>query len=349
MKANQIIQVEVAVHFTGEDKAPGIKKGGTLNVVRHAVELNVAANAIPDQLVADISELEIGDNVKISNIELPEGATPTITDRDFTIATIAGRSSTASTDDEAAEGEGKCSRGRRRSRRRRGLIRSLRAWLARFLTGQSQPTPRGETPVLILVGQGNPGAKYAGNRHNFGFMVIDRIAEDYGFGPWRSKFSGQAAEGFVEAGGTRIKLLLLKPETFYNETGRAASEAVRFYKLSNEAVTIFHDEIDLAPGRLRVKRGGGHSGNNGIRSMLSHLGPDIRRIRMGVGHPGDKSKVMPYVLSDFSKADETWFIPLMEACSRALPFLVAGDDERYQTEVMRLAPAPKHDPKQANT
>ncbi len=194
----------------------------------------------------------------------------------------------------------------------------------------------------ILVGQGNPDSKYLRNRHNLGFMVMDAIAEDYGFGPWRGKFQSQVCEGKIDG----EKILLMKPETFYNETGRATQAALKFYKLSAEDVTVFHDEIDLAPGRLRVKRGGGHSGNNGIRSMIAHVGAEVRRIRMGVGHPGDKSRVMPYVLSDFSKADEVWRDALIEACSKALPLLLSENDERYQTEVMRLAPAPKRDPKQ---
>ena len=154
----------------------------------------------------------------------------------------------------------------------------------------------------ILVGQGNAGAKYLRNRHNLGFMVMDAIASDHGFGPWRAKFQSQVCEGRI---GTH-KVLLMKPDTFYNETGRAAQAALNFYKLSAEDVTVFHDEIDLAPGRLRVKRGGGHSGNNGIRSMIAHVGAEVRRIRMGIGHPGDKSRVMPYVLSDFAKVDEAW-------------------------------------------
>jgi len=195
----------------------------------------------------------------------------------------------------------------------------------------------------ILVGQGNPEPKYLGNRHNLGFMTLDTIAADHGFGPWRSKFQSQVSDGRI--GGEKV--LLMKPETFYNETGRAAQAALKFYKLSAEDVTIFHDEIDLAPGRLRVKRGGGHSGNNGIRSMIAHVGADVRRIRMGIGHPGDKSRVMPYVLADFSKSDEAWRDALMSACSKALPLLFEHNDERYQTEVMRLAPAPKHDPKQS--
>ncbi len=138
----------------------------------------------------------------------------------------------------------------------------------------------------------------------------------------------------------------MKPQTFYNETGRALSKVAQFYKLSPEDIVVLHDEIDLAPGRVRLKQGGGHSGNNGVRSMIAHLGENVRRVRIGVGHPGDKSRVMPYVLSDFSRADHDWFDPLVRAISDALPFLADGDDERFQTEVMRLAPAPKHDPKQ---
>ena len=201
-------------------------------------------------------------------------------------------------------------------------------------------------PMHILAGQGNPGPKYADNRHNIGFMVLDRIARDHGFGPWRAKFRSEVCEGVIDTPEGRRKLLLVKPQTFYNETGRALAEAARFYKLSPEDVSVFHDEIDLAPGRLRVKRGGGHSGNNGVRSVIQHLGPDVRRIRLGVGHPGDKSKVMPYVLSDIPAAEREWTRALTEACSKALPHLVGGDDERFQSEVMRLAPAPKSDPRQ---
>ncbi len=200
--------------------------------------------------------------------------------------------------------------------------------------------------MLILAGQGNPGTKYAKNRHNAGFLLLDRIHAAHGFGPWRAKFHSEISEGAVDTANGRLKVLLLKPQTYYNESGRAMSKAATFYKVGPDACTMLHDEIDLAPGRVRVKRGGGASGNNGVRSAIAHLGPDFRRIRVGVGHPGDKSLVMPYLLSDFSKADLDWFAPLGDAMCKALPYLLVGDDERFQTEVMRLAPAPKLDPKQ---
>ncbi len=200
--------------------------------------------------------------------------------------------------------------------------------------------------MLIFAGQGNPGPKYARNRHNAGFILLDYLHAKGGFPAWRSRFDSLAAEASLTFGSARYKVLLLKPQTFYNQTGLALSKAATFYKEGAEAVTVFHDEIDLSPGRVRVKRGGGHSGNNGIRSVMEHLGPDIRRVRLGVGHPGDKPLVMPYLLSDFSKAELEWFEPLCSAVWASLPFLLAGEDERFQTEVMRLAPAPKRDPRQ---
>lgn len=228
-----------------------------------------------------------------------------------------------------------------------GRLASLAETFLRLFGRDTRPHAASpEAPMLILVGQGNPGAKYAGNRHNLGFMALDAIAEAHGFGPWRSKFQAEISEGVIDTAGGRVKTLLMKPQTFYNESGRAVGEAARFFKLSEEDVTVFHDEIDLAPGRLRVKRGGGHSGNNGVRSIMSHLGADVRRVRMGVGHPGDKTQVMPYVLSDFPKAETGWRDALLKAIAEAAPFLAAGEDERFQTEVLRLAPAPKADPRQ---
>ncbi len=203
--------------------------------------------------------------------------------------------------------------------------------------------------MLIIVGQGNPGAKFAHNRHNIGFLALTAIAKRWGFPAERSKFQSQMAEGTIETPNGPVKALLLKPQTFYNETGRAVGEAMKFYKATPADVVVFYDEIDLAPGRFRMKLGGGAAGNNGVRSITAHIGPDFRRARMGTGHPGHKDRVMGHVLSDFHKVDQAWVNALCNACADALPLLAMGEDEKYQTEVMRLAPADKLDPRQGAT
>jgi PTH1 family peptidyl-tRNA hydrolase len=199
--------------------------------------------------------------------------------------------------------------------------------------------------MLILAGLGNPGAKFEKNRHNIGFMAADAIARRWSFAPWRQRFQGHASEGVIQTEAGPVRALLLKPQTFYNESGRAVGEAMRFFKLTPADVIVFYDEIDLAPGRFRMKTGGGAAGNNGVRSITSQIGEDFRRARLGTGHPGDKDLVHGHVLSDFHKADRVWVDPLLDAVADALAFAAAGDDERYQAEVMRLAPAPKADPR----
>ena len=195
--------------------------------------------------------------------------------------------------------------------------------------------------MILLVGLGNPGDKYARHRHNVGFMAADAIAEANGFGPERRKFNALVREGFLDGPGGREKALVLKPQTYMNESGRSVGEASRFYKLSPEDVVVFYDELDLAPGKLRMKVGGGAAGHNGIRSIDAHLGNGFRRARIGIGHPGDKSKVTGHVLGDFSKADQDWLQPLLNAMGAAAPFL-AADDQRFATDVaQRLAPLRK--------
>jgi PTH1 family peptidyl-tRNA hydrolase len=197
--------------------------------------------------------------------------------------------------------------------------------------------------MLIIAGLGNPGAKYEKNRHNIGFMAVDEIARRWRFGAPRAKFQSVIQEGEVEG----VKVLLMKPQTFMNASGNAVGEAARFYKIAPADIIVFHDEIDLAPGRFRMKTGGGAAGQNGVRSLISQLGPDFRRARMGVGHPGEPSLVHGHVLSDFHKAEQPWVDALLNACADALPFAIKGEDERYQGEVLRLAPAPKFSPRQA--
>ena len=197
--------------------------------------------------------------------------------------------------------------------------------------------------MQIIVGLGNPDAKYAGNRHNAGFMALDAMADHWSLGPWKARFQGAVCEGVIETGSGPKKLLLLKPATYYNESGRAVGEAARFYKLGAEALSVFHDELDLAPGKFRVKTGGGHAGNNGLRSIMAHVPGDFRRARIGIGHPGDKNRVTSWVLSDFPKADQSWSRDLFDAIARALPLLLDGQTDAFQTKVTHLAPAPKPD------
>ena len=192
--------------------------------------------------------------------------------------------------------------------------------------------------MRLIVGLGNPGAKYAGNRHNIGFMAVDRIAADHGFSPWRSKFHGQMAEGTL--GDTRVALL--KPETFMNLSGQSVSEALRFYKIAPADVIVLHDELDLAPGRLRVKTGGGHAGHNGLRSLHQHIGEAYVRLRLGIGHPGHKDQVAAYVLSNFAKQDQIWLDELLSAISSAAALLAEGDSTRFLNAVaVKAAPAKK--------
>lgn len=189
--------------------------------------------------------------------------------------------------------------------------------------------------MKLFVGLGNVGAKYARNRHNIGFMAVDRIASDHGFGPWRRKFQGEVAEGRL--GGERV--MLLKPGTMMNLSGQSVGEAARFLKIDAGDVTVFHDEIDLAPAKCRVKRGGGHAGHNGLRSIHQHIGADYVRVRMGVGHPGDKAAVPGYVLRDFPKADEGWVDDVVRGCADGAPKLADGDDAGFMNAVaLRAAP-----------
>ena len=189
--------------------------------------------------------------------------------------------------------------------------------------------------MILLVGLGNPGARYADNRHNIGFMAVDAIVRRHRFSAERSKFEGLLCEGTLSG----EKVLALKPMTYMNESGRSVGQAMRFYKLTPADVIVFHDELDLAPGKLRVKTGGGNAGHNGLRSITEHIGQNFRRVRLGIGHPGNKDLVSPYVLSDFSKDDHDWLTPLLDAIADAAPDLAAKDDQSFATRVHeRLTP-----------
>jgi peptidyl-tRNA hydrolase, PTH1 family len=183
--------------------------------------------------------------------------------------------------------------------------------------------------MVLLVGLGNPGTRYAGNRHNIGFMMVEAIARRHGLSPWRRRFQGETVEGPL--GGARV--LILKPLTFMNESGRAVGDAVHFYKLQLQDVVVFYDELDLPPGKVRVKTGGGNAGHNGLRSISAHIGNDYRRVRFGIGHPGIKKLVQPHVLGDFAKSDRPWVDALSDAVAEHAELLVKREDASFQNRI----------------
>lgn len=202
--------------------------------------------------------------------------------------------------------------------------------------------------MLLIVGLGNPDTKYLKNRHNIGFLTLDAIAAHWSLGPWKARFQGAVCEGAVETEKGPRKVLLLKPATYYNESGRAVGEAARYYNIPADRIVVFHDELDLAPGKFRLKTGGGHAGNNGLRSIKAHVDGEFRRGRIGIGHPGDKNRVSGYVLSDIPKADQGWAGDLLDAIARTVPLLAGEDYDAFQTRVTHLAPAPVKDNKDEN-
>src|SRR5215469_16125265 len=183
--------------------------------------------------------------------------------------------------------------------------------------------------MRLLVGLGNPGARYTGNRHNIGFMVAEAIARRHGIGPWRRHFHGVAAEGPIG----KERALLLLPGTYMNDSGLAVADAARFYKLEPGQIIVVHDELDLAPGKVRVKVGGGAAGHNGLRSITAHIGNDYKRVRVGVGHPGDKDLVLNYVLADFAKSERPWVEALCDVIADNAELIVKGADSTFQNRV----------------
>ncbi len=195
--------------------------------------------------------------------------------------------------------------------------------------------------MLLLVGLGNPGAAYQGHRHNVGFMAVDAIARAHNFGTPRLRFRGEVREGTLTSAKGATKTLILKPMTYMNESGNAVREAVEFFKLPLSDVVVIYDEIDLAPGKVRAKAGGGNAGHNGLRSISAHIGNDYRRVRLGVGHPGIKEIVHMHVLHDFAKSERQWLDPLLDAVAQAAPYLADSDDAGFMNKVTLLTAPPK--------
>ena len=198
--------------------------------------------------------------------------------------------------------------------------------------------------MLLIVGLGNPGETYRNNRHNIGFMAADAIAEAHDFGPPRVRFRGMAREGVLKGRDGAEKTLILKPTTFMNESGNAVQEAAAFHKVPLERIVVIYDELDLAAGKVRAKRGGGNAGHNGLRSISAHVGNDYVRIRLGIGHPGERERVTGHVLGNFTKDDRAWVDPLLEAIALAAPFLADGDEAGFMNKVTLLT-TPKKEAK----
>ncbi|MCM2291221.1 aminoacyl-tRNA hydrolase [Allorhizobium sp. BGMRC 0089] len=199
--------------------------------------------------------------------------------------------------------------------------------------------------MMIIAGLGNPGGQYAGNRHNIGFMAVDAIHDAHGFSPWSKKFKAEISDGTLAG----EKILLIKPQTYMNLSGEAVGEAMRFYKLAPEDIVAIYDELDLAPGKARIKSGGGHGGHNGIKSLDAHCGLNYRRLRLGIGHPGDKSRVQGHVLGDFAKSDRDWLDPLLDALAKNADMLVRGEDSQLMNKLALAtgSKAEEEKPKQA--
>ena len=183
--------------------------------------------------------------------------------------------------------------------------------------------------MRLFVGLGNPGTKYQGNRHNIGFIVVDEIARRHGFAPWRRRFQGETAEGTLD----RERVILLKPATYMNDSGQSVGEAANFFKLGLSDIVVFHDELDLPPAKLRVKIGGGNAGHNGLRSIDAHVGNEFRRVRIGIGHPGVKELVHPYVLNDFARAERPWVEAMVDAIAANAGLMATGPDASFQNKV----------------
>ena len=309
--AGSTITVEVPVHFVNEADSPRHQARRRAQRRPPPGRTGLPGGQHSQHIVADLTGLDINDSLHISAIELPEGVKPTI-DRDFTVATIAApagikeeirAAADAAAAAETAAGEAKAEGGD--AKKADGAKRKAEA------TARSSPaTPgAGRGAMLLLVGLGNPGPEYAAHRHNVGFMARRCDPPPPRLQPVAAEIPGEIAEGTFAG----EKCLLLKPQTYMNESGRAVGEAMRFYKLAPEDVLVIHDEVDLPPGKIRMKAGGGAAGHNGLRSIAGAIGDGFRRLRIGVGHPGVKEAVPHYVLHDFAKADRAWLEPLIDA------------------------------------
>ena len=323
--------MSVPVHFENDGLSPGLKRGGVLNVIRHTVEVYTEPEHIPEQFTADLADLDFNDAVRWEDLKGTENTRPVI-DRNFVVATVAPPTKQAEVAAEptaaaaAAPAAAAPARGGTGARRCAGDAAAARRGADRGVSCCS-----GSASAIRSRGWPGTGTTSASWRST-------RSPSATASAPWRQRFKGLMSEGSVAG----EKILALKPQTYMNESGASVQQAAAFYKLPTEAITAFHDELDLVPGKVRVKRGGGAAGHNGLRSMDRILGTqDYWRVRLGIGHPGQKERVLGHVLGDFVKEDREWLLPVLDAVADAAPLLVQGKPEDFMTKVALLAREPK--------
>ena len=332
------IRVSVPLRVQNGETAPGVKRGGTVNIVTHTLELECSVDNIPQYIDADVGALEISHSLHLSDIKLPAGV-KSLSREDATLVTIVPPSGYAEEQKAAAAAAAAGGAAAPAAGAAAGAAAAPAAGAARLrrrvprhrpvaATRRSKPA-RDAASCDSLLASVIPARKYANNRHNIGFMAVDEIARRHGFAPWRRRFQGETSEGTLD----HEKVVLLKPTTYMNDSGRAVQEAANFFKLAAGDITVFQDELELPPAKVRVKVGGGIAGHNGLRSISSHIGNDYRRVRLGIGHPGIKELVHGHVLSDFAKSDRPWVEALCEAVADNAGLLATGRDSTFQNKV----------------
>src|ERR1700730_11496636 len=346
------IRVSVPLHIQNAESSPGVKRGGTVNIVTHTIDLECSVDNIPQYIEADVSGLEISHSLHLSDIQLPAGVKSLLRE-DVTLVTIVPPSGYAEEMKAAAAAAAAGPAvvagapaapgaapvpGAAAAAPAAGGAAAPAAGAKAPAAGAKAPAGGGDKKkksgagcrvLRLFVCPCNPGAKHAHNRHNIGFMAVNEIARRHGFAPWRRRFQGETAEGTLD----HERVILLRPATFMNESGRAVQEAANFFKLAAGDITVFQDELELPPAKVRVKVGGGIAGHNGLRSISSHIGNDYRRVRLGIGHPGVKELVHGYVLSDFAKDERPWVEALREAIADNAGLLATDRDSTFQNKV----------------
>ena len=340
------IIIEIPVKFINNNESPGLKRGGVLNIVRRKVELKCPADSIPEDITIDLAGTDIGTSIKISSVNLPENVTPTITDRDFVIATVAAPTVIKEPEKpaegeavEGAEGEGAvegaeagteaaAKDGEQPKKDEKGKETSSDKKSAEKKPAEKKPAEKNKN-MLLLVGLGNPGPNSENNRHNIGFKIIDAINSHFKLSKQKPKFKGLLTTGNIES----KKVYAIKPLTFMNNSGTAIKELIDYFKIDAKNVIVFHDDLDIDFGKVKAKIGGSSAGHNGIKSIDKFIGTDYSRVRVGIGHPKEKKRVNSHVLEDFKDDEEEKIKEITENIVKLVPTLIDKKIDLFSSKV----------------